>query len=1144
MKSITRGQSIRLLHLAIALTMLLSFAFVSVLAIPAEGATSTTQINENSTNASLNPTGLGDSPDQGLVVYYFWAIGCGHCAALEPYMESVIAKYPQVTFLKLEISHNTTNYYLFKDFNAAFNIPGETTPSAFIENELAMIGDVVIRDVIEPNIDRLLSASTPTAPQNLAANAGNGNVVLTWSTPADNGGAAIAGYKVYRGTSSGGETLIVTLGNVLTMTINGLTNGVTNYYKVSAVNSKGEGPFSNEVSATPMTLPGAPNLRSATPSDSQVVLTWSAPTSNGGGVITNYNVYRGLTSGSMTLLTTVGNVLTYIDGGLTNGQAYYYTVRAVNVVGEGPQSNQLSVIPLAPPTTPQNLAANAGNGNVVLTWSTPADNGGAAITGYKVYRGTSSGGQGITPIATLGNVLTYTNTGLTNGATYYYKVSAVNSKGEGVSCIEVSATPIGSPTAIQNLQTNPGDAYINLTWHAPASNGGSPITNYQVWRGASSGTETFLTNVYPNLWFKDTGLTNGQTYYYLIKAENAVGLGPSSNEVSARPSPQQTVPDAPRSPTAMAGNGQIVLAWSVPASNGGATVTNYTVYRGTTAGGETLLITLGNTLTYTDKGLANFQTYYYKVSAVNSVGEGPKSNEFNAIPGTAPTIPQNLQAILGDTYINLTWQAPASNGGSAITNYKVWRGTTSGTEIFLTSVYPSLWFNDTGLTNGEIYYYKVSAVNSVGEGPKSNEFNGAPCTVPTAPLNLQTILGNGYIRLTWEAPIDDGGSAITNYQVWRGTSSGTETFLTDADLSLWLNDTGLTNGQAYYYKVWAENSKGVGLNSSEISVTPSELAIAPSSPLNFVVTAGNGWVSLSWGAPSSNGSHTLLGYRIYRVTGNDSMTLIGTQPSTTFTDTNLTNGQIYYYQVCAYNAAGNGTMTDMLHSTPRSGFSTDLTLGMVVGAAIIDSINPCAISVLIFLLMFLTSLGNRRRVLLVGIAYIVTVFLVYLIAGIGLLTFLQSTSMTLYVYYAAAVLSIAIGAINIKDYVFPGDKPTVAIPESRKPLIKKYIEKASVPAAVGLGAMVSLFELPCTGGIYLAILSLVGNNMTLDQGMPYLVLYNLIFVLPLAIILVLIYFGVSAKKANEWRLEKRSKLRLVIGVVMLVLGAGMLVSVI
>lgn len=220
-----------------------------------------------------------------------------------------------------------------------------------------------------------------------------------------------------------------------------------------------------------------------------------------------------------------------------------------------------------------------------------------------------------------------------------------------------------------------------------------------------------------------------------------------------------------------------------------------------------------------------------------------------------------------------------------------------------------------------------------------------------------------------------------------------------------------------------------------------------------------------------------------------------------------------------------------------------LTLPMVVVAALADSINPCAISVMVFLLIFLTGLGDRRRVVKVGAAYIATVYIVYFLAGLGALTFLHSTAMTRYVYYAAAGLSIAIGLVNIKDYFFFGKGPTVAIPESRKPTIKRYVEKASVPAAIVLGFAVSLFELPCTGGIYLAILSLLSNKMTTAAGVPYLALYNAIFVLPLVVILVIFLKGVTAERANAWRLEKRRTLKLVLGLVMLLLGAVMILEV-
>src|SRR5207247_2026922 len=178
--------------------------------------------------------------------------------------------------------------------------------------------------------------SPPSAPQNLAATGGNAQVTLTWQAPASDGGSPITNYKIYRGGAPSTETLLTTVGNVLTYTDSAVTNGVTYYYQVSAVNNQGEGAKSNEASATPNAAPpppsppSAPQNLAATGGNAQVTLTWQAPASNGGSPITNYKIYRGTTSGGETLVATIGNQLSYSDGGLTNGVTYYYQVSAVN----------------------------------------------------------------------------------------------------------------------------------------------------------------------------------------------------------------------------------------------------------------------------------------------------------------------------------------------------------------------------------------------------------------------------------------------------------------------------------------------------------------------------------------------------------------------------------------------------------------------------------------------------------------------------------------------------------------------------------------------------------------------------------------------------------------------------------------------
>src|SRR5438034_762887 len=296
--------------------------------------------------------------------------------------------------------------------------------------------------------------------------------------------------------------------------------------------------------------------------------------------------------------------------------------------------------------------------------------------------------------------------------------------------------PNSPPSAPQNLVATGGNAQVGLTWQAPGSNGGSPITNYKIYRGGAPSTETLLTTVGAVTSYTDTAVTNGVTYYYQVSAVNNVGEGPRSNEASATPTAPATPPGAPQGLVATAGDATVTLTWSAPSSNGGSPITNYRIYRSTTGGGETLQATIGNVLTYSDTSVTNGVTYYYQVSAVSNVGEGPRSNEASATP-TAPAgppgAPQGLGATAGDATVTLTWSAPSSNGGSPITNYRIYRGTSSNGETLLATIGNVLTYSDTSVTNGVTYYYQVSAVNGAGEGPRSNEASATPSPPPPPP---------------------------------------------------------------------------------------------------------------------------------------------------------------------------------------------------------------------------------------------------------------------------------------------------------------------------------------------------------------------------------------------------------------------------
>jgi fibronectin type 3 domain-containing protein len=348
------------------------------------------------------------------------------------------------------------------------------------------------------------------APTGLSATAATSQVALSWSTV-----TGATGYNVKRSLSSGGTYATVASPAGTAYTNTGLTNGTTYYYVVSAVNSTGESSNSSQVTGTPM---AAPTGVSGTAGTGQVVLSWSSVTG-----ATSYNVKRSLTSGG-----TYANVQTgvtasaYTNTGLTNGTTYYYVVSAVNATGESSNSSQVTGTPMAAPT---GLGATGGDQQVALSWNSVT-----GATSYTVKRSVTSG-ETYANVQTGVTATAYTNTGLTNGTTYYYVVSAVNSTGESSNSSQASATPGNPPSAPAGLKAVPGDAQVILTW--TSSQG---ATSYNVKRSLSSGgTYATVQSGVTSTGFTNTGLTNGTTYYYVVSAVNSGGESSNSDQVNAKP---------------------------------------------------------------------------------------------------------------------------------------------------------------------------------------------------------------------------------------------------------------------------------------------------------------------------------------------------------------------------------------------------------------------------------------------------------------------------------------------------------------------------------------------------------------------------------------------------------------------------------
>lgn len=443
------------------------------------------------------------------------------------------------------------------------------------------------------------------------------------------------------------------------------------------------------------------------------------------------------------------------------------------------RSNTVSV-----PPAPANLAATAGNAQISLTWT--ASPGAAS---YNVYRGTSAGGEGGTPIATGVTTTNYTNTGLTNGTKYYYKVAAVNSAGTSGQSNEASATPVAPmpPAAPTGLTATPGFAQVSLSWTAS-----SGATTYSVYRGTTAGAEsaTAIATGISGTSYVNAGLTNGTTYFYKVAAVNSAGIGPQSNEASATPHYTGT----PFGGTAAAIPGTIQIEnydaggegtayHDTDASNNGGTyraADGVDIEACSDTGG-------GNDVGWTQSG--EWMKY-----SVNVQSAGTYNVSFRVASGIASGTAGTFH-VENETGTNLTGTITVSTTGG----WQTWT-TLAGTAALTAGAHVLRVVIDTGSGSYNLNWMAFSA-----------------SSIPAAPANLVATAGNAQVSLTWTA-----SSGATSYNVYRGATAGGEsgTPIATGITATNFTNTGLANGTTYFYKVAAVNAAGTSGLSNEASATP------------------------------------------------------------------------------------------------------------------------------------------------------------------------------------------------------------------------------------------------------------------------------------------------------------------------------------
>src|SRR3989338_1232836 len=227
-------------------------------------------------------------------------------------------------------------------------------------------------------------------------------------------------------------------------------------------------------------------------------------------------------------------------------------------------------------------------------------------------------------------------------------------------------------------------------------------------------------------------------------------------------------------------------------------------------------------------------------------------------------------------------------------------------------------------------------------------------------------------------------------------------------------------------------------------------------------------------------------------------------------------------------------ITNLLWSISHQG---TWLLPLVSVSALIDSINPCSFSILLLTIAFLLSIGRlRNNILKIGTVYILGIFLAYLLIGLGLIHALHIFNVPHFMGRLCAILLIVLGLINLINQVFPAFPIKLKIPQSAHNAMAKLMDKGSLPAAFTLGILVGLCEFPCTGGPYLMVVGLLHDQVTYLRGVGYLLLYNVIFVLPLAVILVIASRTTLIEKVQAWQRKERGVMGYVAGIAMIILG--------
>jgi len=524
---------------------------------------------------------------------------------------------------------------------------------------------------------------------------------------------------------------------------------------------------------------------------------------------------------------------------------------------------------------------------LTVSFSAPAWNGGTSIIGYKY-----SLDKGLNWTTLSASSTQFVLSGLT-GSNYTIWLLCTTYVGDSY-YVEYNALLYNAPSAPTVSSVTPGNQQAVISVSTP-NNGGGEITEYK-YAFSSSGPFTSF-EVSPTggttgeTTYTITGLLNGSTYSVYVKSTNGAGDSPVTTYGPFTLG--KTEPQVPVITSVVSGNASMTVNFTAP-YNGGDALTGYKYILNNSVADSSTVTIAAVSNSFVISGLTNGTAYTVKMSAVNTVGTSGYSDDSSAvIPKTVPTAPTIRSVTARSQQVAVAFTGSASNGGSAITQYKY--RLNGGSPVDISGITSP--FTITGLTNGTSYTLTMSAVNVAGESAASVASQTfIPSTVPSTPVIESITARNHLISVNFTA--DNGGSPLTSLEYYLNDASNVSIAPT---ISSPLIISGLTNGTAYRVQLRVSNANGsTDMSSYSAYATPVTIPDAPS--IDGII-AGNQSIEVAFSPPLDNGSSAITGYK-YALNGG-AFSAVGLIQSPYRITNGIQNGTSYSVQLIATNSVGD-----------------------------------------------------------------------------------------------------------------------------------------------------------------------------------------------------------------------------------------------